>query len=302
MIFSLILLLNSLECGVQYGFNLPVTNIGRYYSPATSPTVFCSYNRFQIDYVFTQYTGKNRYNDYLYLHSVGGSFQYPFYQKKSRKVDIKFGGTYNRILRRFENGKEENYALGIRYGVGYKEILGRFNFISDLYLNQIIQTRTWQSIQMLSSDFFLTMTIGFSIQFPIKKHIKKVSIKEEIAPEVLPPITETKPSLQKLSPVYFDFDKSNIRSADAETLKIIAEVLKEMPEINIIIEGHCCPIGTAEYNMALGWRRAISVKNYLVQLGIIENRLTALSYGKERPLTEIESEFWKNRRCEFIVK
>ena len=66
-----------------------------------------------------------------------------------------------------------------------------------------------------------------------------------------------------------------------------------------MIEGHCDPIGTTEYNMALGWRRANAAQDYLVKLGISKDRLSTISYGEEKLLTTVENEYWKDRRCEF---
>jgi len=68
----------------------------------------------------------------------------------------------------------------------------------------------------------------------------------------------------------------------------------------VVIEGHCCEIGTSEYNMALGERRAKSALDYLSGLGISPDRLSTISYGEERPLDPTVLE--ENRRCEFVVK
>ncbi|MEO0076911.1 MAG: OmpA family protein [candidate division WOR-3 bacterium] len=134
---------------------------------------------------------------------------------------------------------------------------------------------------------------------------KAVKVKEEVIPPPPPPEEEIKKEeLPKLNfkTIYFDFDKSDIRPDAAEILKTNAQLLKENPEVNITIEGHCCPIGTSEYNMALGWRRANAAQNYLVKLGIDKARLNTISYGEERLVTENEAEYWKNRRCEFVQK
>ncbi|MCS7258472.1 MAG: OmpA family protein [candidate division WOR-3 bacterium] len=135
----------------------------------------------------------------------------------------------------------------------------------------------------------------------------KKAVKPQIIPP--PPVEEKKeeeikelPKIERLQTIYFDFDKSDIRSDAAEILKKNAQILKDNPNINIIIEGHCCPIGTSEYNMALGWRRANAAFNYLIKLGIPKERMTTISYGEERLITENPNEYYKNRRCEFIVK
>ena len=77
-------------------------------------------------------------------------------------------------------------------------------------------------------------------------------------------------------------------------------MLKIYPGKNIIIEGHCCELGTAEYNLALGERRAKAARDYLIMLGITSDQLTNVSYGEEKPLDPEVLE--KNRRCEFVVK
>ncbi len=103
-----------------------------------------------------------------------------------------------------------------------------------------------------------------------------------------------------LNRIFFDFDKSDIRADAADILKANAEMLKIYPEISVIIEGHCCEIGTAEYNMALGERRAKAVRDYLMMLGVSAEKLSTVSYGEERPLDPKVLE--KNRRCEFVIK
>ncbi len=134
---------------------------------------------------------------------------------------------------------------------------------------------------------------------------KKVVKQEPIKPPPLPPPPieekEVIPTL-KLNTIYFDYDKSDIRVDDAEILKANANILKENPKANITIEGHCDPMGTSEYNMALGWRRATSAQSYLIKLGIDKARLGTISYGEERLVTENPDEHWKDRRCEFVQK
>jgi peptidoglycan-associated lipoprotein len=106
-----------------------------------------------------------------------------------------------------------------------------------------------------------------------------------------------------LKDIHFDFDKYAIRPGDAEILKAIAAVLKKYPSVKIQIEGHCDERGTNEYNLALGERRANSTKDYLLSLGISKDRLSAISYGEERPLDPGHNEeAWaKNRRAHFII-
>ena len=83
--------------------------------------------------------------------------------------------------------------------------------------------------------------------------------------------------------IYFDTDKYNITSAAAFVLESQANWLKSTPGFQLIVEGHCDERGTREYNLALGEKRAQSVKNYIINLGISADRVSTISYGKERP-------------------
>jgi peptidoglycan-associated lipoprotein len=102
-----------------------------------------------------------------------------------------------------------------------------------------------------------------------------------------------------LKDIHFDFDQYDIRPGDAEILKENATLLKKYPNVKIQIEGHCDERGTIEYNLALGERRANSTKNYLLSLGISSQRISTISYGKEKPLDPGHNEeAWaKNRRA-----
>jgi len=106
-----------------------------------------------------------------------------------------------------------------------------------------------------------------------------------------------------LKDVYFDFDKYDIRPADAKILDENAGWLKRNDTL-VLIEGHCDERGTNEYNLALGERRAKSAMNYLVSQGVQASRITIISYGEERPTcNEKTEECWaKNRRAHFLVK
>ena len=108
---------------------------------------------------------------------------------------------------------------------------------------------------------------------------------------------------KQLKDIYFDFDKYEIRPQDASVLKENAALLMKYPNVKIQIEGHCDERGTIEYNLALGERRANNCKNYLISLGIPGNRISAISYGKERPVDPGHNEeAWaKNRRAHTVI-
>lgn len=106
-----------------------------------------------------------------------------------------------------------------------------------------------------------------------------------------------------LKDIHFDFDKYDIRPGDAEILKGNAALLMKYPKVKIQIEGHCDERGTVEYNLALGERRASNTKKYLISLGILADRISTISYGKERPLDPGHNEeaWGKNRRAHKVI-
>jgi len=111
-------------------------------------------------------------------------------------------------------------------------------------------------------------------------------------------------AVQDLATVQFDFDKSDLRSDARDTLTTHAGWLKEHADSAVLIEGHCDERGTSEYNVALGERRANAVRDYLAQNGVASERLSTVSYGKERPACSADTSDChdKNRRAEFRVK
>jgi peptidoglycan-associated lipoprotein len=112
------------------------------------------------------------------------------------------------------------------------------------------------------------------------------------------------PASSPLKDVYFDFDRYDLRADSREILKANSAWLKANPAAQVQIEGHCDERGTTEYNVALGSRRAESVKDYLVTLGTSADRLSTISYGEEVPVCrEQTEECWQNnRRVRFVVQ
>ncbi len=135
---------------------------------------------------------------------------------------------------------------------------------------------------------------------------KKAVVTPEPPPTPEPAPPEPAPEFEwNLGTIHFDFDKSDIRTGDASILQGNYDQISSSAGQNqkpaIIIEGYCDPTGTAEYNMALGMRRAEATKAYLVKLGAGADQLTTMSYGEEMLVTQDEREFELNRRCEFKV-
>ncbi len=104
--------------------------------------------------------------------------------------------------------------------------------------------------------------------------------------------------------VFFATNKYDLSPEARATIEKQAQWLKEYPNINVTIEGHCDERGTEEYNLALGEKRAIAVRNYLVALGINASRLQTISYGKERPavLGDNPAAWAQNRRGVLVVQ
>ena len=106
-----------------------------------------------------------------------------------------------------------------------------------------------------------------------------------------------------LKPAFFPLDSSELDDAARGVVAANADTLKQNPRWVVTIEGHCDERGTAEYNLALGERRAVSARTYLVSLGIPADRIKTVSYGKEFPFDpgHDESAWSKNRRAHFVV-
>ena len=106
-----------------------------------------------------------------------------------------------------------------------------------------------------------------------------------------------------LPDIHFDFDSSELREGDRQTLNRNAEALKKFDFIKVTVEGHADERGTVEYNLALGDRRARAAYDYLTSLGVPADRLKVVSYGKEVPLCQQSTEeCWsRNRRAHFAV-
>ncbi|WP_114418305.1 peptidoglycan-associated lipoprotein Pal [Marinospirillum perlucidum] len=103
--------------------------------------------------------------------------------------------------------------------------------------------------------------------------------------------------------IYFDFDKSNIRSEFYDVLNGHAAYLQANPDAQVVLEGHADERGTREYNMALGERRGNSVQRYLSLQGVSADQMEVVSYGEERPVVraaDTAEEHAKNRRVEFV--
>ena len=104
--------------------------------------------------------------------------------------------------------------------------------------------------------------------------------------------------------VFFDYDKYDLKGEARTTVEHQAQWLKTYPNLKITVEGHCDERGTREYNLALGEKRAMSVRNYLIAMGVDASRIQTVSYGKERPavLGADDASWAQNRRGVTVVE
>jgi peptidoglycan-associated lipoprotein len=111
-------------------------------------------------------------------------------------------------------------------------------------------------------------------------------------------------SIPEMPAVYFAYDSFNLSAAAKSALMGHAAWMKRNPGVNVQIEGHCDERGTTEYNLALGERRAASVRDFLIRQGVEARRLSTISYGEERPAVtgaSNEATWSRNRRAEFVT-
>lgn len=158
-----------------------------------------------------------------------------------------------------------------------------------------------------STANFLGVSAGLALTIPTGKKSRSVGRKPGE-----PPLTvaveekRREPGAEAENvflPVYFEFDRYELRPEARSALQKNLEVLQARPGLKIELEGHCDEIGTEEYNLGLGWKRADVVEKYLIESGVEASRLKKNSYGKQRPasLGQDAASRAKNRRVEFKI-
>ncbi|OGS44390.1 MAG: peptidoglycan-associated lipoprotein [Elusimicrobia bacterium RIFOXYD2_FULL_34_15] len=162
--------------------------------------------------------------------------------------------------------------------------------------------------------FYLNFLVGVILCSLI--FITGCAKKQVIKPlQPMTPITEPETNLEEpslrgkeykkipdIEAVHFDYDDTLLKAEARDILAKTAKWLKENPEVELLVEGHCDERGTTDYNMALGDRRAKAIRSYLMKLGIKGNRIATISYGEEKPLDSghTEDAWAKNRRGELL--
>jgi outer membrane protein OmpA-like peptidoglycan-associated protein len=166
----------------------------------------------------------------------------------------------------------------------------RWNAVTGRFDNNATQNTTWTA-PATEGPVDLTVTVDDGHQ-----HTASDTVRVQVMKRELPPL--------QFEDVYFDFDRYSLRPEATRLLDDAVRQLQAQPDKKIIIEGHTCNIGTAEYNLALGDRRAKSVYDYLVSRGIAADRLETRSYGEERPAHPNDREETRrlNRRAALVVR
>jgi peptidoglycan-associated lipoprotein len=166
-----------------------------------------------------------------------------------------------------------------------------------------MQKRVWIVLALL------VVLPGFLFTVSCQKKVQAQAPAPAPAPKPAAPAPAPAPAAKVEAPafmterIYFDFDKSVLKLEAQALLKKKAEWLKANAAAKLLIEGNCDERGTAEYNLALGERRAESAKKFLIDLGIDAKRISTISYGEERPIDpqHNESAWSKNRNDGFVI-
>jgi peptidoglycan-associated lipoprotein len=169
-------------------------------------------------------------------------------------------------------------------------------------LNLIEERRT----MLLRTKLMVAMTVALGfVGCNNEKKPEEPATPSSTEEPATPPSAEVPPPSSDVAPqtIYFAFDDYTLNAEAQSKLTTLADALKASKTVAIQIEGHCDERGTTEYNLALGERRANAVKNFLSQLGVEGARLSAISYGEEKPAAQghTEDAWSQNRRAEFSI-
>ena len=157
---------------------------------------------------------------------------------------------------------------------------------------------------MISNKIFKNIILAFAVSFLLSACATQKKMDSQMQGDVYTG-TETVEYLASGVPdrVFFATNESVLTTASRDTLRKQAAWLRKNPDINVVLEGHADERGTREYNLALGERRANSAKDYLMTYGISSNRISVISYGKERPVDSGSNPLaWSKNRRSVTVK
>ncbi len=135
----------------------------------------------------------------------------------------------------------------------------------------------------------------------VKETARPVQVAQPEAPAPAPAPERAEAFETGFGPIYYALDSAQLLPESADTLQRLADHLRKNPDQKVTIAGHTCELGTSEYNIALGQKRAYSAKTYLTTLGVEPSQVDTISFGEERPASRGQSEgdYSQNRRSEF---
>ena len=138
---------------------------------------------------------------------------------------------------------------------------------------------------------------------PPKDFVKETPVQEEVLPKEIQQLNQYAQQKGYIQDAFYNFDESTLSAEAQAALTASASWLKQHPDLNLLIEGHCDERGTEQYNLALGDRRANSAREFLATLGVEANRMRTVSYGEERPFDpgHDDSAWAKNRRAHLVL-
>lgn len=138
----------------------------------------------------------------------------------------------------------------------------------------------------------------------VRQRTEESQLEQELGEKPITPIAKVQEDEISLGHVNFEYDKYNLTDQAVAILSENAAILMENPSMYVMIEGHCDERGTEEYNLALGEKRALAVRDFMMRFGIAKSRLSIISYGEESPLDPGHNEdAWaKNRRAAFVTR
>jgi peptidoglycan-associated lipoprotein len=301
------------EAGGQIGVLFPASGLENNHAATALFGVSLAYgggpDRVVLDYGYAGLSAKQASPYRFDIHELLLGYDYEFFRRRTAPdaaanwgFDASAAAGYSLLSRTLGSARETGRTPAGRVAIGFFQRQGRsrlsLGLVHTLFLEKGRNGSPGVAVGQL-----LSLRAGVAVA--MVSYPKKV-VKEE----PIPPPPETTPEIAKrpraeldLVTIHFDFDKSDIRPDDAKTLvgnaKQLLDAVKQNVKPTATIEGYCDPIGTSEYNMALGQRRAESAKAYLVKLGVAADQLSTTSYGEEKLMTTDKTKYEMNRRCEF---
>ena len=317
MLLASLLVTGGFEAGGRIGVVFPASGLERTHNAAALFGASLGYqlglNRFTLDYGYFGLQAKQASPYRFNVHDLSPSYGREFILGRATSgttsswgFEASAAAGLGLLNRRVGSAREAGKAPTGILGVGFFQRQGRSRLSLGL-VHTLFLEKDRNGSRGIAVGQLLSLRAGVAVA--MGSHPKKV-VKEEPIPQPPTPTPETTPEITEqpkveldLATIHFDFDKSGIRPGDAKTLEgnawQLLDAVKQNVKPTVMIEGHCDPIGTSEYNMALGQRRAESAKAYLVKLGVAANQLSTTSYGEEKLMTTDKTKYEMNRRCEF---